>query len=228
MILDEGENSFGVKIESANFNWFAWDNAVLYYYGAYEPMDTVVLADNYYTTFSSNMDLDFSDFDELRAFIAIGYNNQKLFLKSVKKVPAGTGLLLKGEAGSYEIPEAEGDLDDVSDNMLVGVQETTTISTLSGNYANYYFVKENANTYFSVVTDDHVVEAGSAYLHVPALLSLGAKAISIGDIDNQSTAIETVDSNNENDVYYTLQGIRVAKPQPGGVYIFKGQKLLFK
>jgi hypothetical protein len=228
-ILDAGEHTFGVNIESANFNWFAWDNAILYYYGEYDPSETVVLEDNSVKMFCPSHSIDLTDVsDDVRAFIATGYNNGTLLLKSVKKIPAGTGVMLRGVPGTYDIPYLEsGNTDDMSNNMLKGVLADTEISTIANNCVNYNLKNENGISYFTVVTGVQTIPAGSAYLSLPDVMSLGAKRINIGIGDN-ATGINSVEiSGNGNGDYYTITGVKVGKPTKG-VYIHNGKKVYVK
>lgn len=58
-------------------------------------------------TFSCSQDLDFTG-QEVRAYIASGYfkNSKEVLLNRVYSVPAGTGVLLKGDEGTYKVPYA--------------------------------------------------------------------------------------------------------------------------
>ena len=51
-----------------------------------------------------------------------------LTLTSVEKVPAGTGLLLKGEAGKHFTVHTTGSAAAVGNNLLVGLTEETDVS----------------------------------------------------------------------------------------------------
>ena len=77
-----------------------------------------------YASFSWPKPLDFTN-SGLTAYIATSNTNNSLRLESVTKVPANTGLILKGTAGSdntYPLKTVANDdldnLDDVSENML--------------------------------------------------------------------------------------------------------------
>lgn len=73
-------------------------------------------------TFCAVEDLDFSEVEGLEAFIATEYQDGKVLMEPIEQVPAGTGVVLKGAPGFYEIPYPDQDeaLEPV-DNLLVGL-----------------------------------------------------------------------------------------------------------
>ncbi len=70
-------------------------------------------------TFCAVEDLDFTGIDGLEAYIATDYQNGKVKMQRIEQVPAGTGIVLKGVPGFYEIPYADA-LEPV-ENLLVGL-----------------------------------------------------------------------------------------------------------
>ena len=59
------------------------------------------------TTYASDLNLDFGGTDEVKAYVATGYDydTKTIWLTRVKDVPAGTAVLLKGSPNkTYEIP----------------------------------------------------------------------------------------------------------------------------
>jgi hypothetical protein len=167
--------------------------------------------------------------DDLRAYVAVDCKDNVLFLKSVKKVPAGTGLLLYGNAGQYDIPLADSLLDvNIPSNMLVGVSQSTKIYNTDDKKC-YVFVNNTENPYFSLVSDTVYVEGGGAYLSIPEGLFTGSKNISM-ILDGKATSIGTVsafEGIKEDDVYYSLTGVKTSNPVKG-IYIYKGRKILVK
>ena len=78
-----------------------------------------------WTTLTSAYNLDFSNVEGGLTAYTAKYNevNDAVALTQVKKVKAGTGLILKGEAGTYTLPilaSDEAGLEAAPDNQLVG------------------------------------------------------------------------------------------------------------
>ena len=115
-------------------------------------------------TFCSGKNLNFSEVNGLTAYIVVGYkpSAKELLLTPVIEVPAGTGVLLKGEVEkTYKVPTL-----DTSDynysNALVGVLEDEEVRT------GFVF-----NETFKAVDGSAVVPANTAYLLVPAATEAG-------------------------------------------------------
>ena len=89
-----------------------------------------------WATYCSPYALDFSDNIEnlTDAYIVTGGANGVLTKSSVKggTVPANTGLLLKGTAGTVTIPVVASSTTDVSSNIMVGVTAATVIDPETG------------------------------------------------------------------------------------------------
>ncbi len=88
-------------------------------------------------TYCSSRALDFSGVSGIRAYVAAGFNpdNGKLLLMHVDEVPASTGLLIKGAAGSYDIPVKATNFYYL--NLLKPVFTATTIAEQSDGCVNY-------------------------------------------------------------------------------------------
>ena len=83
-----------------------------------------------YASFSWPKALDFTN-SGLTAYIATSCNNSSMHLEPVTKVPANTGLILKGPENTYSLETTDDEsLDDVTENMLTsnttGVYEVAT------------------------------------------------------------------------------------------------------
>ena len=171
-------------------------------------------------TYTSDLKLDFTTpVSGLKAYVVSGVTDGKAVLTEVTgKVPAGTGLILKGTAGeTYEIPYCTGDVSAIT-NKLVGVTVDTAIGGNDVDYilSNGKFVKASAGT----------LAAGKAYLKLDAALARGTIDI-VGDV----TGIDALQNNKEesikNDEVYNLNGQRVSKPAKG-LYVVDGKKVMVK
>ena len=117
----------------------------------------------YYTTFSSEYALDFTDVEGMKAYI--GKKNfssaNNLDLTPVTKVPAGTGLLIKADSnGDYTIPVLSGTVDAVDNDLKAALEET--------EYSTYTYVLtyDDWSRVFSFKEAEQNIAAGTAYLEL--------------------------------------------------------------
>lgn len=181
-----------------------------------------------WATFSSNCPLDFTNVEGIEtAYIVTGNEGTTINKTAVTKVPANTGLLLKGTPNAdYIIPITQDETDDVSSNKLVAVNTATEVTAATeANTTNYVLSVQNDKVVFaSIGTNSATVPAGRAYL---TLTSAAAPWFSLDGGD--ATSINEVRGNMDDvrDVFYDLSGRRVENPTKG-VYIVKGRKVVIK
>lgn len=144
-------------------------------------------------------------------------------------IPAGTPVVLGGEAGDYEFGITEETGIAPATNDLIGSEEGGKDEEAGYKYyvlnrkngvAGFYFQKGSAGAYADV-------RAHSAYLKVDASLAK-AGGYGFGDV---ATGIDSIDASmlTDNDKVYTLSGVRVnANRVAKGVYIVNGQKMVIK
>lgn len=196
-----------------------------------EPFATVTMSANGISTFSSSSDLDFSGVSGLKAYIVSGFSPSEgtLVLTPVTEVPAGTGLLLKGAEGSYEVPYTTTDM--YYSNLLTGVTTATEISPTSGSETNFILANGIHGINFYTLSEAGELAAGKAYLHLPtsavSALSRGFRLV----FEDETTGIDEKVSANvratASEQVYDLQGRRIAKPT-AGIYIVNGKKVIIK
>ena len=145
---------------------------------------TVPISSAKQVPYCSDKNLDFTDKPELKAYVATGYDKAKgtIWLTRVKKVPAGTGFLLTGEEGNYEVPVSESASDCYYKNMFKGTLEGTTIQTTDGQYTNYYLSNGTAGVGFYKVTKEEGVKVGANRCYLPILTEIPANG-STGDTE---------------------------------------------
>lgn len=175
-----------------------------------------------YASFSWPKALDFTN-SGLTAFIATSNTNNSLHLESVTKVPANTGLILKGTAGSentYPLQTTDDDTDDVSENMLssntTGTYTVTTnnvyvLSNLDDGRPGFYLANEGINVgqYKSyLVLSENLARTGLAF-------------------DETPTSIREMNNGKSDHLFYDLQGRRVQNPTKG-LYVVNGKKTIIK
>ena len=176
-----------------------------------------------YASFSWPKALDFTN-SGLTAYIATSCDGSSVHLEQVTKVPANTGLILKGTAGSentYSLSTTtDATLDDVSGNLL------------SSNTEGQYTVASD-NIYVLSNLDDgtpgfYIAAEGIHVAQYKSYLVYGSSgARKTITIDKETAGINNVFETDVNREYYNLQGQRVSKPTKG-IYIAGGKKYIVK
>ena len=181
------------------------------------------------TTWCSEYDLDFTNVEGIKAYTATGYNNitKTIWLTRVMEVPAGTGILVKGDAGTYKIPHSE--VQSAYANWFVGnLGDAIKIAETDGDKTNYYLSGKDGT--FKSVNGSANIGKNKAYLQLPTSVFGGTRSIGISyDDEDGTTSIKNLTpalSEGEG-AWYTLQGQRVAKPGKG-LYIKNGKKVVIK
>ena len=129
--------------------------------------------------YCSNQNLDFSDMNELKAYVATGYDKTTgtIWLSRVYDVPAHTGFLLIGDAGTHEIPVSDKGSTSYYKNMFKGTLTGTTIQTTDGDYTNYYLSNGKDGVGFYKVGEKGVkLPANRAYLPIPTVIEAVGEA----------------------------------------------------
>ena len=162
--------------------------------------------------------LDFSSVEGLTAYIVYSIEGW-INLQAVKKIPAGTGVVVAGEPKTYNVPVISS-ADPVVGNLLIGV--TSDYVAEEGDYVLAY--KDNTRGFFPA-NDDLVIPAGKAYLHIDG----GSDARSVRPLDIETTGIGALLMNNEKvkKKIFSLSGQRVSQPKKG-LYIIGGRKVVVK
>ena len=180
-----------------------------------------------YATFAGPYAADYSSDSPFSAWQVTEVNGEAItFSQITEQAAAGTGVLLKGEAGTT-VNIALTNLNDGTDysatNQLVGITTPTAITAgtyygLSGNT----FVRVNLGT---VPARKALLPAGvvNAASGVKALTFVFNDADGIEAISNE----EIVNSNSLNSKCYSLSGQRLTKPQRG-INIVDGKKVVVK
>lgn len=163
------------------------------------------IGDKGYTTFSSNYPLDLSlmiaSKGTAKAYYASAKNSSSVTIKeTTSTVPAGEGLILGGEAGAkVTIPVAKSGIS-ISDNLMIGCPTSTTITSETPGYDNFYVLVNNADepefqNINNWVTNGHsiTIPAGKAYLNAPLFNS----ARSLRAIFDGVTIVENVEAKSE-------------------------------
>ena len=186
------------------------------------------------SSFCSPYDLDFTHAQEgLKAYVISGFSptTMSITLTQADYVPAGTGLVVIGTAGTYNVPIAA--TDKVWANLLVGVNVPTPITATDNGYSNFILTNgsQGWNWY---EPSPGTLPAGKAYLRLPSRsVSNMNNARSFTWIfeDGDPTAIQEIQTagSQNDDAWYTLDGIRMnGKPTSSGIYVNHGKKYVIK
>ena len=194
-----------------------------------EDVDEITIKEIGKTTWCSEYDLDFTNVEGIKAYTATGYNNitKTIWLTRVMEVPAGTGILVKGDAGTYKIPHAE--VQSAYANWFVGnLGDAIKIAETDGDKTNYYLSGKDGT--FVSVNGSANIGKNKAYLQLPTSVFGGTRSIGISyDDEDGTTSIKNLTPalTEGEGAWYTLQGQRVAKPGKG-LYIRNGKKVIVR
>ena len=185
-------------------------------------------------TLVSENALDFTDIDDIKAYVATDANAGIVTFKQVKKVPANTPLYLTADdVVSAEVPVLTGEAETITTNLLRGLASATTSLTSTADTKYYVFGVLNGEAGFYPVGTSKTLTsaAGKAYLQLTAAQApVAAARISMVFNDgSETTGITTaeVSTQAEDNAWYTLQGVRVAAPAKG-IYVKNGKKVMVK
>ena len=240
-----GANAFpttaGVYVKPSKLSAYQADAA----WNAYSPKDTYVqtLATKY-ASFDHDFPVSFvakNGHEALEAYVGPSTYRvtqptkvQKI-LKMIKvtSTAANEGVLLKGEVGrtyTYQIAETDPGL--YTGNRVIGVREDTTlVQTESDGKSNWVLQSD----YKLHLVSNGTIKSGRAYVHEmnDGDTNFGAKGIYLSfalDEEKNTTGIDKVENKKDDDdnVYYTISGVRVVNPTEKGVYIKNGKKVIVR
>jgi hypothetical protein len=231
--ISTGEQVITLKhqvLNDAAINEYRFDDTDL----AFTTMIDVVVKDLGYATFSWPRDLDFAG-TGLTAYIATEADDY-LTLQAVEKVPAGTGIVLKGQAGTYNPQTIDADatmttivvngstVDIATANLLTG----TPTSTFSVVGTNTYVLSKNSEgkAGFLPAAEGLQIPQYKAFL----TLTDGQARSFIGFAEDSTTGISLTPAfSHAADEWYSPDGRRLAgKPTHKGIYLNKGRKVVVK
>ena len=144
-------------------------------------------------SYCGDQSLDFSFSDEVKAYIATGFDKDEgtIWLTRVKDVPAGVPVLIKGEANkTYDVPVTDSQ-NSYYTNMFVGNTsgEKMVIQERDGDMVNYYLSGDGT---FKSVNKSANIGNNKCYLQLPgtfeAAATGAAQTVKIGSIGKASFA----------------------------------------
>ena len=175
------------------------------------------IGDAGYATYVASEDLDFSEVDGLTAYVVSAVSSS-VTLSPVTTVAANTGVVLKGDADTYEIPYAASTPAAVTNRLQVSDGNVT-------GGANIYVLAKKSEVGFYPTSNGITVPEGKCYIDT----GVGASEyLGFDFADDQTTGIGKVAAETQADgVFYNLAGQRVAQPAKG-LYIVNGKKVIIK
>lgn len=177
-----------------------------------------------YASFSWPLALDFTD-TGAEAYIATSLANGNLHLERVTKVPPATGLVLKGDPGTYHptTSDVAGVTDDVAANMLLATAEAPAASTADNSI--FALADNEGRVGFYHVREGLAVPRYKAYLD----LTGDAAVRSYIGFDGIATGLYPALFSRGNTAarWFHIDGTTLDKPRQG-VNINQGQKILIK
>lgn len=196
--------------------------ALRYYTVTFTPADaptiTAEITDAGYATFSSLFEVEIPE--GVTAYYASNSDGATVTMTSIDGgvIPAGTGVVLKGDEGSYTMTVSNIGATLQGKNLL-----KANLADREPSEAEYYTLA--AGPKFCKSTGG-ILAAGKAYLVIPAV-SVETEARVITMKFDGATAISELKTEAADDAIYDLSGARVSKPTKG-LYIQNGKKLLVK
>ena len=144
-------------------------------------------------SYCGDQSLDFSFSDEVKAYIATGFDKDEgtIWLTRVKDVPAGVPVLIKGEANkTYDVPVTDSQ-NSYYTNMFVGNTsgEKIQIQETDGDLVNYYLAGDGT---FKSVNKTANIGTNKCYLQLPgtfeAAVTGATQTVKVGSIGKASFA----------------------------------------
>ena len=202
-----------------------------------------------YATFTHDFPVDFvsaNGRDAMEAYV--GKSTYKVtqptkiqkILKMTKStsIAANEGVILAGTPGTtYTYRIAESAVAKLADNKVMPVREDTLLYQTETDGKSNWTLQSDYKLHLT--QDAKTIYCGRAYVHeINETGVQGAKPVvfglSLDDEDgnnsNNTTGIDSVENKkaDEENVYYTLSGVRVINPTEKGVYIKNGKKVIIR
>lgn len=195
---------------------------------SYDAVAVTIGTEGIATYSKSGKAIDFTDAN-IKAYYASAVEKGKVTLTPINQVPEYTGIIVKGEPGTHEIPVID-KIDGLGTNYLKAVGDWDGNITASTDAIYHYSFTETATPTFSLVTQDTEIPAHKAYLETTIYITPETGSIELVFTDDTSTGINEIETEareSGDNSYYNLQGMRVEHPTKG-IYIHKGKKIIIR
>lgn len=173
-----------------------------------------------YSTFCYNDgSIDFSE-GPLKANIAKNGHNGYAYLTPIDIVPAGTPVVLTGEAGSYMLSAKYGEFDadpSIEGNELHGTGNAALTVEGTNTFA---LASKTEGVGFYRCAEGVVIPRYKAYME--------SSAAAESMLFEETTGIQQVKTNVANNDVFTISGVKVNDTQRKGIYVTNGKKVVVK
>ena len=200
-------------------NWAGADDWHLYKVTDNQPVEISAVG---WATLFTPYALDFSGVEGLTAYTA-SVSENSVTLTEVSDVPANTGVVLKGDANTYNIPLAASS--NTAQGDLKGSPTWATVYNAESGYTYYILTKDGENDAEFNPVNSGEIAAGKAYLRIAN--STPSRSLTI--VFNDATGISSMQHDEctlQNEVY-NLNGQRIVQPRKG-LYIVNGKKTVIR
>lgn len=180
-----------------------------------------------YAVYVTPMDIDFTKTTGVTAYKVTDVNSFGAVLKKVLYAPAKTPLIIEGDAGTYELKEFTGSIDNIVNNQSENIEDNLLLPAngeICGDGSTIYSLSNIAGKIgFYKVKSGLKIPTGKAYIVIPE-----AQEKEYMPFIGTTTGIETVQTDlKTNDCYYDIQGLKVSTLMQG-LYIKNGRKIVIK
>ena len=179
-------------------------------------------------SFSCTEALDFTGVTGITAYAATLKTDKYVHLEAVEQVPAGEGIIVKGAAGTYEVPVATGEVTQGVGNLLQGTA-TEAYTVTQEDYDNdlvYKYVKTNSGQVgFQKAEAGKVIAVGKAFLKLSAQQAREFKGFAAEETTGIKSLTPDPSPKGEGSGYYNLAGQKVGKGYKG-IVIVQGRKVV--
>ena len=203
-----------------------------------------------YATFTHDFPVDFvaaNGHDAMEAYVgkSIYKVTQPTKIQKILKmtkatsIAANEGVILAGTPNTtYTYRIAESAVAKLADNKVMPVREDTLLYQTETDGKSNWTLQSDYKLHLT--QDAKTIYCGRAYVHETNEPGVqGAKSVVFGlslddedgNMTNDATGIESIDAAgkaDEDNVYYTISGVRVVNPTEKGVYIKNGKKVIVR
>jgi len=188
-------------------------------YSEAETSTTVTIGADGWATLFTDKALNFAG-SGLKAYTAT-CEGSTVTLTEVTTVPANTGVVLKGEAGNYDVAVVATSATEKG-NLQGSATAATAYDAFEG-YELYALAMNGDEAQFCQVASGEIA-AGKAFLKVAEETEVSALSIVFGETDGIEAL--TIAENETSNAMFDLSGRRVLKAQKG-IYVKNGKKVIF-
>ena len=194
------------------------------------PTVDITIGSTGWATYCSGKILDFTGKTDIEAYIVTGATGTALNKTKVTgSVPAGTGLLVKGDPDTYTLPVTVTATFDTAGNKMVGYADNESVNleltTTETGKTIYVLAKSGDDAVFKYWEGDFTltIVPGRAYLKLDGDPVTTARFFSL---DDEVTGIDSVTRELLTGKMYNLQGQEVRNAK--GIVIVNGKKVVLK